>query len=135
MEVTATCEYSAVVNRSGAGISSVYIFIKAIKVIKQHITLEVNSCLVSQEIPRLSWNPKVHYHVHNNPPLDPILSHMDPIHTLTFTFFVHFNILLQHTPTFFKWSLSFRSSDQNSAHISHLSCMLATCPPISTSLN
>jgi hypothetical protein len=27
------------------------------------------------------WNIKVHHHVHKKPPLDPILSHMTPVHT------------------------------------------------------
>jgi hypothetical protein len=35
---------------------------------------KANSHLASQEIPRLSWNPKVHYRVHIGPPLDPIMS-------------------------------------------------------------
>jgi len=45
--------------------------------------LEAKSRLASQEIPRLLWNPKVHYRVRNSPPLLPILSQMHPVHTLT----------------------------------------------------
>jgi hypothetical protein len=43
---------------------------------------EGSSCSNSQEILCLLRNPRLHYHVHNSLPLVPILSQMDPVHTL-----------------------------------------------------
>jgi hypothetical protein len=40
---------------------------------------EANSYSVKKN-PRLLWDPKIHYLVHNGPPLTPILSQMHPIH-------------------------------------------------------
>jgi hypothetical protein len=37
---------------------------------------EANSHSASQEIPRLLWNLKIHYRVHNSPSLDPIPIHI-----------------------------------------------------------
>lgn len=31
----------------------------------------------------VKMNPKIHYRVHNSPTLDPVLSKMNPLHTLT----------------------------------------------------
>jgi hypothetical protein len=53
---------------------------------EQSPTLEADSHLASQGIPRLSWNPKVHYRVHKGPPLDPALSQMKPVHILKLCF-------------------------------------------------
>jgi hypothetical protein len=42
---------------------------------------EANSHSASQENPRLLWNVKVLYRLHVSPPLDPILSYMNPVPT------------------------------------------------------
>ena len=50
---------------------------------KQSPFREANRFSASQEIPHISWNPKVYYHSHKCLPPVPILSQLDPVHTPT----------------------------------------------------
>jgi hypothetical protein len=69
------------------------------------------NCAAHQELPSILWNPKVQYRVHKSPPLVPILSHINPIHSITsYLSKIHFNIV--HTYWSSQWSLSFWLSHQ-----------------------
>jgi hypothetical protein len=50
---------------------------------EQSPSWEANRFSASQKIHRMLWNPKVYYHIHKCPLTVPILSHLDPVYTLT----------------------------------------------------
>jgi len=60
---------------------------------------EANFSSTNEEIPRILWNPLVHYRFHISPQLIPTLSQINLVHTLPTDFFtILFNIIFQFTP-------------------------------------
>ena len=70
---------------------------------------EANWFAASQEIPRISWNPKVHYRTHKRPPPVSILGQPNPVYIPTSHLLeIHPNIIHLSTPRSPQWSLSLR---------------------------
>ena len=78
---------------------------------------EANWIAGSQEIPRISRNPKVHYRTHKRPPPVSILGQPNPVHIPTSHLLeIHPNIIHPSTPRSPQWSLSLRFPHQDPIH-------------------
>ena len=80
---------------------------------------EANWFAASQEIPRISRTPRVHYRTHKRPPPVSILGQPNPVHNP--------NIIHPSTPRSPQWSPSLRFPHQDSIHPTLLT-IRATCP-------
>jgi len=73
-----------------------------------------HSSYANQKFPHISWNLKVPYRLHNNPPASPVLNCMDPSHDFPYYFFViHFRRVRKSVAKSQYWCLSVRSSACN----------------------
>ena len=78
---------------------------------------EANWFAASQEIPRISRNPKVHYHTHKLPPPISILGQPNPVHIPTSHLLeIHPNIIRPSTPRSSQWSPSVQFPQQDPIH-------------------
>jgi hypothetical protein len=97
---------------------------------QQNPSWDTSRSSASLKIPQIVWNLKAHYCIHKNPPLFPILSQMNLVHTIPSYFCnICFNIILQFTPKSYKWSPSFRFPHQNHVNFSPL-CVLHKAPTL-----
>ena len=89
---------------------------------------EANWFAASQEIPRISRNPKVHYRTHKRPPTVSILVQPNPVHIPTsYLLEIHPNIIHPSTPRSPQWSFSLRFPHQDPIRPPLLP-IRATCP-------
>ena len=78
---------------------------------------EANWFAASQEIPRISRNPKVHYRTHKRPPPVSILGQPNPVHIPTSHLLeIRPNIIRPSTPRSPQWSPSLRFPHQDPIH-------------------
>jgi hypothetical protein len=65
---------------------------------EQSPSREAANCEATKELPGILWNPTAQYRVNNSPTLVPILSKINPIHSISsYLSEIHFNIVYPPT--------------------------------------
>ena len=86
---------------------STYLLTPCSKVLLEKLT----GFATNQEIPRILWNPKVHYRTHKRPPPVPILSQFHPVPTTPSHFLkTHLIFIFPSTSWSPQWSLPLSNS-------------------------
>ena len=94
----------------------------------QSTSWEANWFAASQEIPRISRNPKVHYRTHKHPPSVSILGQPNPVHIPTSHLLeIHPNIIHPSTPRSPQWLFP-SGFPTKTLYIPLSSPVRATCP-------
>ena len=105
-----------------------YVIIVILYSMVQSPSWEANWFAASQEIPRISRNPNVHYRTHKRPPPVSILDQLNPVHIPTYHFLeIHPNIVHPSTPRSTQWSFSLWFPHQDPIHPLS-STIRVTCP-------
>jgi hypothetical protein len=90
---------------------------------------EAANFAATQELPSILWNPKVHYHFHKSSPLVPILSQIDPVHTIpSYLSKIYFNYCPPTYKLDFLVISFFLASPTNILYGFLFSLIQATCP-------
>jgi hypothetical protein len=89
-------------------------------------TWKASSCSTTQEFLNLLWSLNFHYRILIRPQLDPVLSQMNPVHSLPIYFFkIHVNIVFMSMPWSSSWSLPLQIlGPKFCVHFSLLPCAL-----------
>jgi len=94
-----------------------------LRFIKQRTRVLLETLIVPQPVKKILhvlWNSNLHYRVHNCRSLVPILCQMNPFHTPSHIFKIHFNIIRPSTSRS-QVSLSLTFFNQNPVSIYHFS--------------